>query len=210
MFLNFKKDNKMKKNNIILSSIFVVLFSLSSFSQGGGVWNFDWNIGFGMGETADFISAPSFRGFSVDGRGFVTDNLTVGGIVGWNTFYESDGFVTIDYGTHATVNGYNRKYVNALPIMINTHYYFAQTTIMPYAGVGVGTMYVEERNFMGIYYTEEKAWHFAVAPELGIVLPFGNSNSGINANLKYNYAAKTRDTKSTSFLSFNIGISYVF
>lgn len=200
----------MKKINIILSSVFVVLFSLSSFSQGGGVWNFDWNVGFSLGETADFISTPSGRGFSIDGRGFVTDNITVGGIVGWNTFYENDGFVTVDYGSGVTLNGYKRKYINVLPIMINAHYYFAQTTVMPYAGVGVGTMYAERRDFMGIYYVQEKDWHFAVAPEVGIVFPFGGSNSGINANVKYNYAAKTKDTQAVSFLSVNIGISYVF
>ncbi|NOY50691.1 MAG: hypothetical protein GXO88_09040 [Chlorobi bacterium] len=200
----------MKKNKFLLSAVLVVLFGFSSFSQGGGVWNFDWNIGFGTGETADFVSAPSFRGFSIDGRGFVTDNITVGGIAGWNTFYESDGVVTRKFGETGTVNGYNRKYVNTLPIMINSHYYFAQTTIMPYAGIGVGTMYVETRDFMGIYYIQDKAWHFALAPELGIVLPLGNSNTGINANVKYNWAAKTRDTPSASYVSLNIGISYVF
>ncbi|PLX11739.1 MAG: hypothetical protein C0598_07510 [Marinilabiliales bacterium] len=200
----------MKKNNIILSSVFVVLFSLTSFSQGGGVWNFDWNIGFGLGETGEFISNPSGRGFSIDGRGFVTDNITVGGIVGWNTFYQNEGFVTEDYESGVTVNGYKRKYINVLPIMVNTHYYLAQTTVMPYIGFGVGATYAERRDYMGIYYVEESAWHFSVAPELGIVYPFGSSNTGINANVKYNYAAKTKDTKAVSFLSVNIGISYVF
>jgi hypothetical protein len=201
---------KMKKNKLILSSVFVVLFSLSSFSQMGGVWNFDWNMGFALGETADFVSAPSFRGFSIDGRGFVSENVTVGGNVGWNTFYENKGYTTDAIGENGTVHGYKRRYINALPIMVNTHYYFAQSTVMPYAGIGVGTMYVESRDFMGIYYVKDDAWHFAIAPEVGIVLPFGNGNTGLNANVKYNMAAKTKDTPSYSFLSVNIGISYVF
>jgi len=200
----------MKKNKFILTSVFVVLFGFSSFSQGGGIWNFDWNIGFAMGETADFVSEPSFRGFSIDGRGFVANNLTVGGIVGWNTFYESKGFVTENIGNSGVVHGYKRAYVNAMPIMVNTHYYFSQTTVMPYAGLGLGTMYVEDRDFVGIYYVQNKAWHFALAPEVGIVVPFGNGNTGVNFNAKYNWAAKTKDTPSYSFLTLNIGISYVF
>ena len=200
----------MKKKNILLTTVFAILFGMSSFAQGGGIWNFDWNMGFTMGETKDFISAPSFRGFSIDGRGFVTDNLTVGGIVGWNTFYESKGDVTIDVGNTGAVHGYNRRYINALPIMINTHYYFAQSTVMPYVGFGLGTMYVEDRDFLGIYYVQNEAWHFAIAPELGVVVPFGSGNTGLNANVKYNWAAKTSDTPSYSFISVNVGISYVF
>jgi len=200
----------MKKNKLILTSVFVVLFGLSSFSQGGGVWNFDWNIAVPLGETKDFISPTSVRGFSIDGRGFVTDAITIGGFVGWNTFYEGKGFETNDVGNTGAVHGYKRRYINALPIMVNTHYYFAQSTVMPYAGIGLGTMYVEDRDFMGIYYVQNEAWHFALAPELGIVVPFGGGNTGINANVKYNWAAKTKDTPSYSFLTFNIGISYVF
>ena len=200
----------MKKNKFILTSVFVVLFGFSSFSQGGGVWNFDYSMGFTMGETKDFISAPSFRGLSIDGRGFVTNSLTVGSSISWNTFYESDGTVTNDIGNTGVINGYNRKYINTMPLMVNSHYYFAQTTIMPYAGISVGTMYIDERNYMGIYYIQNNAWHFALAPELGIIYPFGNGNTGINANIKYNWAAQTKDTPTYSYLTFNIGLSYVF
>ncbi len=200
----------MKKNKFILTSVFVVLFGFSSFSQGGGVWNFDYSMGFTMGETNDFISAPSFRGLSIDGRGFVTNSLTVGSSISWNTFYESDGTVTNDVGNTGVINGYNRKYINTMPLMVNSHYYFAQSTIMPYAGISVGTMYIDERNYMGIYYIQNNAWHFALAPELGIIYPFGNGNTGINANIKYNWAAQTKDTPTYSYLTFNIGLSYVF
>lgn len=200
----------MKKNKFILTSVFVVLFGFSSFSQGGGLWNFDWNIGFGLGETRDFVSATSLRGFSIDGRGFVSNSVTVGGFIGWNTFFQSDGYETNSFGNTGSVYGYDRKYINAMPLMVNSHYYFSQAIVMSYIGLGVGTMYVKDRDFTGIYYVENDAWHFALAPELGVVIPFGNSNTGFNANVKYNWAAKTRETPDYSFITFNIGISYVF
>ena len=46
----------MKKRNIFLTFIFVITISISSFAQGGGIWNFNWDIGFPMGNTNDFIS----------------------------------------------------------------------------------------------------------------------------------------------------------
>ena len=200
----------MKNNKFILTSVFVVLFGFTSFSQGGGIWNFDWNIGFATGETSELVSATSFRGFSIDGRGFVLDKLTVGGIVGWNTFYESKGYQTVDVGNNGVVYGYKRNTINTIPIMINTHYYFAITNVLPYAGIGIGTMYVESRDAMGIYYVKDDAWHFAIAPEVGVVVPLGAGNTGVNFNAKYNMAAKTKDSPAYGFVTLNIGISYVF
>ena len=63
---------------------------------------------------------------------------------------------------------------------------------------------------MGIYYIQGKDWHFGVAPEIGIVMPFGSGNTGMNVNFKYNMAAKTKNEPSYSWLGINIGISYLF
>ena len=198
----------MKKNKF-LTTVFILLIGFSAMGQGGGVWNFDWNMGFPMGETKDFIGQPSFRGFSMEGRGFVTENITLGGIAAWNVFYESSGWVTTQQD-ETKLYGYQRRYLNVMPIMMTGHYYFSQGSVQPYIGVGVGTYYIESRNFMGIYYTQGKDWHFGVAPEIGVILPFSNSNTGVNLNFKYNYAAKTKNEQAYSWFGVNFGISYLF
>ncbi len=198
----------MKKNRLF-TLIFIVLLGFTSMGQGGGIWNFDWNIGFPMGDTKDFIEKPSFRGFSVEGRGFVTDNITVGGIGAWSTFYENLGEVTLS-NEETKLYGYKRRYLNVMPLMVTSHYYFAQNSIQPYIGVGIGTYFIESRDFMGIYYIQGKDWHFGVAPEVGVILPFSSSNTGVNINFKYNMAAKTKDQPSYSWFGVNVGISYLF
>jgi len=199
----------MKLNKIFLTAILIVTMSLSSFSQGGGIWNFQWAIGFPVGETSDFLNQTSFRGFGIDGRGYVTDRLTVGGRAAWQTFYKDFGYVS-ESSDNVTVSGFQRKYINAIPLTVNTHYYFGSGLVLPYVGIGIGPYYIESRNYMGIYYVQEKAWHFGVAPEIGVVVPFGNSNTGINVALKYQYAAKTKDTQAVSWVELDIGIAYVF
>ena len=199
----------MKINKIFITAIFIVTMTISSFSQGGGIWNFQWAIGFPVGETSDFLDQTSFRGFGIDGRGYVTDRLTVGGRAAWQTFYKDFGFVTNETDEF-TISGYQRKYINAVPLTVNTHYYFGNGLVLPYAGIGVGAYYIESRNQMGIYYVQEKAWHFGLAPEVGVVIPFGGSNTGINVALKYQYAAKTKDTQAVSWVELDIGIAYVF
>lgn len=199
----------MKKFRYTAILIAMLTLSLPSFSQGGGLWNFQWVMGLPTGSTSDFISKFSARGFGIEGRGYVTDRITVGGRAAWSTFYENFGWVTETSG-NATINGYQRKYINAIPLTVNTHYYFGNGLALPYIGVGLGAYYIEARNYIGIYYVQEKAWHFGVAPEAGVVIPFGNSNTGVNFAVKYNYAAKTKDTREIGWIEFDLGISYVF
>lgn len=200
----------MKKIKNILVASFIVLVSTTSFAQGGGIWNFDWNMGFPMGSTTDFVSQPSLRGFSLEGRGYVTDQITVGGIVGWNVFYENNDFTQEVIGETGTVFGYQRHTLNVMPLMVTSHYYFSQGSIIPYIGAGLGTYYIEARDYMGIYYLQEKDWHFGVAPEAGLIMLLGSGNTGININFKYNLAAKTKDNPEYSYLGINVGISYMF
>ena len=201
----------MKKGKIVLVGIFMMLFGVSSFGQGGGIWNFDWNMGFPLGDMSELSNQPSFRGFSIEGRGFVTDNITVGGIAAWNVFYENFGWTAdIDESSHRTIWGYKRRTVNIMPLMITGHYYFSQGNIQPYIGAGLGTYFIESRDLMGLYYIQNKAWHFGLAPEVGAVFMLGDGDTGINVNFKYNMAAKTKDVQAYTWLGVNVGISYLF
>ncbi len=200
----------MKKSKILLIGIFMMLFGVSSFGQGGGMWHFDWNMGFPMGsESTDFISQPSFRGFSIEGQGFVTNTITVGGYGAWNVFYEDFGWQT-EIHDNVSIYGYKRRSLNVVPLMVTGHYFFLQGSIQPYIGAGLGTYYIESRDNLGIYYIQGKAWHFGFAPEVGIVMPVGMGNTGINVGFKYNMAAKTKDEAGYSWLGINIGLSYLF
>ncbi len=200
----------MKNNKILFTIVFIIAFSFASFSQGGGAWNFTYNMGIPMGDTKDFVSKSSFRGMMIEGRGFVTNNLAVGGAVGWQVFYENNGWVTESISETAAIHGYQRKVINAVPLLVTADYYFFPGNLMPYIGLGLGTYYIESRSYLGIYYVQEKAWHFGLAPELGLSIPFGSSNAAFTANVKYNWAAKTKDTSGQSWIGVGVGFSYVF
>lgn len=200
----------MKRNKILLTIVLAFTMSISSFSQGGGIWNFTWDIGFPTGTTSDFISAASLRGFAIEGRGYVTDRVLVGGRIAWNTFYEDNGWQTSNPTDNSAIYGYDRKYMTALPLMATIHYEFGNRSVLPYAGIGLGTYYVNTRDYLGMYYIQNEVWHFGVYPEVGIVIPFGSGSTGIDINAKYNYGAKTKDAEAVSWISLGVGLSYIF
>jgi len=195
---------------IYLAVLITLLSSTAAFSQGSGIWNFQWDMGMGVGETADFVSQYSLRGFALEGRGYVTENITIGGRWAWDIFYENYGWTTEKYNDGQTsVFGYKRHYMNTMPIMATAHYTFNSNKFIPYIGFGIGTYYIETRDMLGIYYLQEDAWHFGIAPEVGVIIPFGQtSNWGLNLNFRYNWAAKTKDTKQQTWINPSIGFSY--
>lgn len=188
--------------------------SAPAFSQLGGMWNFQWGIGFPLAETNNFVATTSFRSFNIEGRAFVTDNILVGGRLGWNVFYHNLGNSATQIDPTRVLFGFKQKTINAVPLMATVHYeiYKSDAAIIPYFGFGIGTYYIERRSYVSIYFTAEDAWHFGFYPEAGVVIPVGGvgSETGINVSFNYNYAAKTRDTQAESWLGINIGISYLF
>ncbi len=150
------------------------------------------------------------RGFAIEGRGYVTDRLLVGGRFAWNTFYENEEWVTKPLTDNGTIHGYSRNYMNVIPLMVTGHYEFGYGAVLPYIGLGIGTYYIESRDYLGIYYVQDKAWHFGVYPEIGAVIPFGSGSTAFNINAKYNYAAKTKDVDAQSWISLGVGLSYIF
>ena len=198
----------MKKIRTIIISAVFVFTGMTAFAQGGGIWNFQYDMGFGMGNTQDFINAPSFRGLSIEGRGFISEHITIGGRFGWQTFYKDYGKVTRTRGTQ-TITGYNKKYINAMPLMATVHYYFTTSKVYSYVGIGIGTYYLDIRDQMGIYYFPDKTWRFGFSPDIGVVVPIGH-NVGFTGNIRYNYAAKTKDSDTQSWIGIGIGLSYTF
>ncbi len=198
----------MKKIKAIIISAIFIFTSMGVFAQNGGILNFQWNMGFGTGNTHTFVSTPSLRGVSLEGRKFITDHVTVGGRFGWQTFYKDYGKVTRTRGTN-TITGYNKKYINAMPLMATVHYYFTTKKIYSYVGLGVGTYYMNLRDQMGMYYVSDQTWHFGFSPDVGVVVPLGHK-LGATANFRYNYAVKTKDNKSRSWIGIGLGLSYIF
>jgi len=66
---------------------------------------------------------------------------------------------------------------------------------------------MKSTNEMGLWMTEQKNWHFGLAPEIGVLIPVGFS-SNINVSVKWNYAFKADDSINYNWFGFNIGYAF--
>ena len=192
----------------ILFSLLFAATTLFSFGQ-QALWNVTYEVSLPMGKTQDFIGKTSFRGIGVEGRWFVDNNVTIGGGVHWNVFYEKkDKVSTVIENT--TITGTHFKYLNAFPIYANAAYYFNEGSyIRPFAGINVGTIYSEGRIDAGLYTIKDDPWRFALAPEAGLMIQtYGGLN--FTLNVRYNYGFETNDNSALSYVGINAGLVWVY
>lgn len=172
------------------------------------ITNFSYSMSFPSGDFSDYISDPSFRGFSFGYARFVKPNVTVGINLGWSVFYEEKGYDTYNQGT-ASLTGKQFRTNNTAPIMGNVNYYFKQSDkVNTYAGMGLGLVYNLRNTDMYVYTLEESSWNFALQPEIGLEYKT-DRKWAITAAAKYYYGFESGDIQAPiSYFALNLGLSY--
>jgi len=189
----------MKKTLVLL----VLLSLIAASAQAQSTFGAAWSLGIPTGNTSDFASGFSFRGVSLDWRNFRSRDVAIGASIGWNVFNEEESG-TRDFGDVA-VTGKNWNYVNAIPIYVNGYKYFGEDrrTTRFFAGLNAGTIWVERRTEFSLYALDDKNWHLAVAPEVGVQLPW-SSFLGYAA-VRYNVGFSSGEADTQSWIDIRLG-----
>ncbi len=181
----------------------------ASYAQGGYA-NFTYNIAMPLGATAGYINKTSFRGASAEVGIALNENIALGLSGSWHVFYKNSGYTTVELSSNSALSGKEYRYINALPLMAIGRYLFnSESKITPFAGLGIGTAYVEQRTDIGSVPFGNNGWHFALAPEAGAVVKAGY-RTNIFTNLRFTNAFKRGSIENVSFTSLNLGITYSY
>lgn len=187
---------------IVILTVMVLSITSSAFAQGR--FGLSYNTALPLGETGDYIGKYSFRGFGIEGRWEVAQEWYAGASFSWNTFYESLSGSFAE--STRTLTGTQYRYINAYPLYVTAFKGFGEFgSFSPYAGIGVGTMKVDRRTEMGLWYVSENKWHFGIAPEIGTTI-YTMGNFEVLFSVRYNYAFKTGSAPAYSYLGINLGI----
>ena len=197
----------MKK--VIYISIMLCLLIPGIVKAQGGYTAIQYVIGFGAGDLGDYISKPSFRGAVFEYQKSISENVSAGLELGWNVFYEKK-----DYDTYtiepASLSGVQYRYSNNFPMLVTAEYNLKPNDfVKPYANLGIGTMYTIRNTDMGIWTLEEKAWHFALKPEIGMLVEV-NANAAFKIAGKYYVGFASGDLETQSYFAITGGFAFLF
>lgn len=187
-----------------------ILFGVSSMAIGQGRTSTTmfYTVAIPLGETADYISETSFRGFSIYLDHFVEDEFSIGFYSGLQTFYKDMGQQSRQVES-ATVTGRTYHYINQIPLFITGKYHFARfASITPHIGIGTGFNITIQTLEMGGYQLEETDWQFGFQPEAGVGIELSPSTDFI-IGVAYNQGIKSSDIAAMSSVAFNVGLRFV-
>jgi outer membrane protein len=189
----------------------VIFFTLTSatyvYSQQGGHTSVQYEMSFATGDLGEYISQPSFRGFSVQYRKTVTDFLMVGIDAGWNVFYEKKDYDSYTVGT-ATLSGVQWRTQNQVPLLVSADYVIIPDgRVRPYVGLGIGTMYSERSTDMGTWRLVQNPWHFALKPEAGVLVEMSPA-SAFKLSAKYLTGFSAGDLETQGYFTIAVGFAF--
>lgn len=175
------------------------------------IWAFNYNPASPLRDLQDYTNATSWRGWSFEGRKFMTDNVSMGVYIGYNGFFEEKPRSLYDI-KNTTINAKSWRYVYTLPVLITTHYYIGEGWIKPYIGIGAGIYYIEQELQFSTFRIEEKNWKLGIAPEAGVFVPFSViANEGVLLNIKYNEVFyNVQNIDNMRYLNYNVGIAFKY
>jgi opacity protein-like surface antigen len=194
---------------LIALVIFCALVSMTSLlGQSTSHLSIQYDMSFGTGNLNTYISAPSFRGASVQYRYAVTDKILVGADAGWNVFYKKMDYDSYTRGTQ-TLTGVQYRYQNQVPLLVAADYVFTpDKNFQPYVGLGIGTMYSERVLYMGVWGWEENPWQFAMKPEVGLMYKM-SYGSAFKLGFKY-YTGFGGDIGTQGYFTISAGFAFLW
>lgn len=190
------------KNYIVAFAI-----ALSSLAVSGqeAIWKMTYDVGFPLSSTKDFAGQVSWRGLSLDMDRFVTENLAVGATFAWSVFLEKESDSYYERGD-VLMHGTQVRYINNIPLLARISYYLPANMLEPFISLGVGTSWQETRREIGTFAYVGNYWQFALRPEIGVIVPMGNSYG--TAKVSYTQGFKTDNAPALSYLSLGFGFAW--
>jgi len=173
-----------------------------------------WSVSLPQSDMKDFTNKTSYRGIGLEFRKFNSSQFSIGLSFAWNVFHERTG-ETLHFESDSLVgdfSGIQDRYINSFPIMAAFHGYLGEEGgIRPYAGLLGGGMIFAQRFELGVGALSKSKWRWAIAPEIGVVIPTSpDVNILISGKYYYSFPTSTlaRDNVAQSYFSINVGFAW--
>ena len=201
------------KNKIIFTILSILVLGYGAMAQHHYQQNMfaaAWEIGLPVSNN-NFLSKTSVEGGKIEYRGFIKENLSIGGFLNWRSYYEyfpTKTYENPDKSQAVTTDMY--RYIYNLPMGASVHYYFKGSKMLqPFAGLGLGAQYSEQTAYYNIYYSQEKNWGFLVRPEIGTLIHM-EGQWGFIVGASYAYSTNQNKIGLSGLADVNFQIGFIF
>ncbi|MBO5187828.1 MAG: outer membrane beta-barrel protein [Alistipes sp.] len=194
-------------------ALLVGIHSSSAQVLPNSYFNIDWQLG--MPLSTDFADKFSGWGMNFEGGYFLTDAITIGGFINYQTNFEKipRQTLTLDNGNALTTS--QKHAIFQLPFGVSGRYnWLTDSVFQPYAGMKLGASWAQISSYYYVYKQYTDTWGFYLSPEVGVsIFPRPDMRFGFHAALYYSYSTNSGDllTYSVSGIQsfgFRLGISF--
>lgn len=176
-------------------------------------FNIDWQIG--MPSSNDFADKTSGWGMNFEGGYFLTDAITIGGFMNFQTNFKKFPRQTLDLSDGSALTTSQKHALFQLPFGVAGRYNWLKESIFqPYVGMKLGASYAQISSYYYVYKQYADTWGFYLQPEVGVsIFPRPDMRYGFHAALYYSYATNKGDLLTYSLdgissFGFRFGVSF--
>jgi hypothetical protein len=165
-----------------------------SFRQNQTLWGFNWEVAGPIGDFKNYITNWSLRGFSLEGRYFVSNCLSVGLSFSFNRWEQTYNSITVPVqlsGVNGVITGPLYRYNDMFGLRATLHKYFGQGMIQPYIGFGIGGVWSYAYQQIVDLANSQDSFNFIISPEVGAIVTLLSGSTSLAANLAFRYTFTT-------------------
>ncbi|MBR5849717.1 MAG: outer membrane beta-barrel protein [Alistipes sp.] len=176
-------------------------------------FNIDWQLGVPISES--FADKTSGWGMNFEGGYFLTEEITVGGFIAYQTNFRSIPRQTLTLSNGSALTTSQKHAIFQLPFGVSGRYNWLPDSIcQPYVGLKLGAAWAQISSYYYLYQQYTNTWGFYLSPEAGVsIFPRPDMRFGFHAALYFSYATNSGKLLSYSIdgltnFGFRVGISF--
>jgi len=180
----------MKSLSKFIIVITVVLFANNSVkAQNGLEMNVNYNVGLPTAGSKDYVTKPSFRGFTGSLDYAITSQLRVGLGIGFNDYYQKYPRQVYN-GSDGAISAVLSNSIQQTPLIAHINYTITKTGfIRPYVGAGAGVNFISFDQYLGEFDNPSTKAKAIVQGEAGVFIPVSRySSTAVKIGGTYNFA----------------------
>ena len=140
------------------------------------------------GSLKDYVEEASWRGWTANLLYGISDKLAVGLGLGFHDFYQKYPRAVYQLQEGGEISAVLTNSLQTIPVLATVQYKLvSEGALQPYIGAGIGGNFIIYNQYIGEFSNSQSNFDFAVRPEVGVYIPFGKRDFGININGIYNY-----------------------